>query len=120
MSGTNDKCFAVSKEGRVFELNCIFLATVSFRQIPEFDEYTIRAVYAGFNHSLFETSEGEILSRGYGNDGQLLINELPASNNYNSLKTNINSGASFCVAGNTKRVVFIESTVPTNPPNRPI
>ena len=84
LSGTNEHCLAINKEGRVFGrgsndhgqlgLGEEADSVSSFTEISSLEGYEIRAAYAGGCHSLFETKEGKILSCGSNICGQLLQN----------------------------------------------
>ena len=126
VSGTRNYFLAVSKEGRVFgcgsnEFGKLGLGNETklvsfFTEISSFGGLEIRAAYAGFSHSLFETRDGKILSCGYNINGQLLRSG-PGECVYSPSETTINEGAAFCIAGNGISVVLIGSSPPPNSPN---
>ena len=74
------------------------------------------AVYAGYNHSLFETREYKILSCGNNFFDELLSSD-PGQDIYSPTETRISGGAAFCIAGFNIRVVLIGSSPPPNTPN---
>lgn len=121
VSGTFEHCLAVSDNGRVFgrgSNECGELGTESdwsFTEISSFSNYRIRAAYAGYNHSLFETQDGKILSCGNNFNGQLLFNN--GSGGKSLRETDIN-GASFCIAGYNISHVFIGGSPPNTPGKR--
>ena len=82
LSGTENHCFAVTSEGRVFGRGSNgdgrlgfgegTSSVPSFTEISSLSSYKIRAAYAGSCHSLFETREGKILACGWTYYCQLL------------------------------------------------
>lgn len=130
LSGTEDHCLAVSKEGRVYALGSNKNGQLglgertesvsSFTLILSLGGQQIRAAYAGNNHSLFETQEGKILSCGSNTSGQLLLDRGPCFEIvYSPTKSTITSGATFCIAGLANSIVFI-GCPPPNTPNKRI
>lgn len=127
LSGVFNHFLAVSKKGRVFGrgsnqngklgLGKEKDSVSSFTEILSIQRYKIRSAYAGCNHSLFETSEGKILSCGFNNYGELLLNSGPSESVYSPTETIITSGASFCIAGGCTSAVFIGNSPPPNTPN---
>ena len=128
VSGTRGHCLAVSKEGRVFGLGSnedgrLGLgeeteSVSSFTEISSLLGYEIRAAYAGFSHSLFETREGKILSCGSNFYGQLLLSSGPSKEKvYSPRETTITGGATFCIAGECLSSVFVGGYPPRNTPN---
>lgn len=131
LSGTEWHCLAVNKEGQVFGYgsnDCGRLgfdgqteSVSSFTEISSLSEYKIRAAYAGFNYSLFETKEGKVLSCGYNGCGELLLSSGPSDESvYLPRETVITKDARFCIAGMERTAVFVASDPPTNTPNMPI
>ena len=128
VSGTYEHCLAVSKEGRVFGLGSNergqfglgeeTKSVSSFTEISSLLGYEIRAAYAGYNHSLFETREGKILSCGSNECGELLLSSGPSKEKvYSPRETTITGGATFCIAGNCLSSVFVGGYPPRNTPN---
>ena len=120
MSGTCKPCLTVSKEGRVFGLGsneCGELglgeetkSVSSFTEISSLLGYEIMAAYAGRLHSLFETRKGIILAFGLNDHGQLLLSSGPSEEKvYSPRETTITGGATFCIAGERLRSVFVVS-----------
>lgn len=80
------------------------------------DDKKIVSAYAGFEYSLLKTSDGEILGCGNNRFGQLFIDYNPDMTSYFfPSKTVINSGASFCIAGNHTSFAFINCDPPKSP-----
>ena len=127
LSGTVDHFLAVSKEGRVFGRGSNDYGQLglgegtgqisTFTLISSLERFVIRAAYAGFCHSLFETVEGKILSCGHNGFGELLLSSGPGENIYFPKETTITSGATFCITGNCLNVVFTGIDPPPNSPN---
>ena len=128
ISGTHKHCLAVNKEGRIFGFGSneygqlgIGDGTKSvslFTEISSFKGYKIIASYAGGYHSLFETCNGQILSCGNNDFGQLLLNSGPSIENvYSPRETTITGGSIFCIAGSCLNAVFIGRKPPPNTPN---
>ncbi|KAK8841776.1 hypothetical protein M9Y10_026725 [Tritrichomonas musculus] len=130
LSGTHDFCLCVSSEGRVFGrgsnkngqlgLGEETKSVSSFTEITALFDYGIRAVYAGYGHSLFETREGKILACGSNESGELLLSSGAGNKVYSPMETIITEGATFCIAGVTLSVVFIGDELLPNMPNRRI
>lgn len=79
------------------------------------ERYKIRSVSAGFNHSLFVTQEGKVLSCGENFRGELLLSSVPKDERvYTPTETTITSDAAFCIAGGYLSVVFIGGNPPPN------
>ena len=97
ISGLLSHFFSVNEKGNVFGLEsngCGELgfdkkikSVSSFKNISSLEGYNIRASYAGFSHSLFETNEGKILSCGHNKFAQLLLSREERENVYFPLKT---------------------------------
>ena len=71
---------------------------------------------AEYNHSLFETCEGKVLSLGNNFFDELLSSD-PGQDIYIPTETRISGGAVFCIAGFNISVVLIGSSPPPNTPN---
>lgn len=129
ISGTNNHCLALSEDGRVFGrgLNiCGQLGvgnsigkTNEFIEISSLKNCDIKAVYAGGNHSLFQTASGKIFSCGNNQCGQLIGKNLMNELCFTIIETEITEGATFCVAGSEFSAVFIGCN-PSKCPNRKI
>ena len=127
ISGTNEHCLAVSDDGHVYGYgsnNSGQLGNIeeisnneTFKMILSLEEYNIKAAYAGGYHSLFVTNEGEILSCGSNDCGQLLLENESNKNFHVPTKTVIKSGATFCIAGYHLSAVFVGCNPPPNTPN---
>lgn len=130
LSGTNCHCLAVSRNGTVFGCgsndNGRMGFEARFNNLPVFTEiftlnqYKIRAAYAGCLHSLFETSDGQILSCGCNENGQFFLKNKFSKDVYLPNETKIIEGATFCVAGYRLSAVFIGINPPPNMPNMKI
>lgn len=127
LSGVEGHLLAVSKEGKVFAFgnnnrgalslgNAVNIIT-EFKEITSLRGYNIKAAYAGREHSLFQTSEGKILSCGHDRYGELLIGNCQREYIYLPEETTITGGATFCIVGDGISVVFIGSNPPPNSPN---
>ena len=129
VSGTYEHCLAVSKEGRVFacgsnEYGEIGLgerikSVSSFTEISSLRRYKIKAAYAGYCFSLFQTKNGKILACGRNYCGELLFSKEPnkIDSIYLPIETTIKEGACFCIVGCCLSVVFIGEEPPPNTPN---
>ena len=128
MSGFNDHCLAVSKEGRVFgrgsnERGQLGLgekkrASPRFVEIRSLIGKGVRAAHAGNRHSLFESREGKVLSCGNNSYGQLFLSTGPSKSCvYSPTDTTVASGATFCIAGPAFSMIFIGTSPPPNTPN---
>ena len=131
LSGSCDHCLAVSSEGRVFGRGSNSHGQLGFEQgrseVPSFtvisslSGHEVRAAYAGFYHSLFETREGKVLACGWSYYGELLLSSGPSDEYvYSPAETTITGGATFCVAGSYMSAVFIGVDPPPNTPNMPV
>ena len=128
ISGTYQHCLAVSEEGCVFVFGMndggvlgIEMTTTHvdpFTQNEALNSMKIIAGYAGFGHTLFQTSDGKILACGFDNYGELL-DKAAQEDIYLPAETDIKNGAKFCIAGNSLSVVFT-SNPPANTPNMKI
>ena len=129
ISGTSDHCFAVCKNGQVFGYGSnsqgrLGIGTDAFNvsefiQILPLNEYKITFASAGWNHSLFITSEGKVLACGSNYCGQLFLNKnLQNDIFYLPVETMINEDATFCIAGNSLSAVFVGCQPPPNTPNK--
>ena len=128
VSGTNEHFLAVSREGRVFGrgsnsygqlgLGQQTSSISSFTEISSLKGHKIRAAYAGYSHSLFETREGKILACGWNCLGSLLLSSDTNENVYSPKETTITESATFCIAGGSLSTVFIGGDPPPNTPNR--
>lgn len=129
VNGTFNHCFAVSKEGKVFgygsnqygelgmKLEDTTIDVNEFTEVLSLNKYKIKNAYAGFDHSLFRTENGKILACGSNYSGQLLNKEQSEEFFYLPIETDIQSEATFCVAGFGCSSVFINYD-PLNSPNR--
>ena len=99
VSGTYNHCLAINKDGRVFgcrsnELGKLSLekrikSVSSFTEIESLIGHEIKAAYAGYNHSLFQTRESKILSCGSNYSAQLLINSKLGEKVYQPTETTL-------------------------------
>lgn len=129
ISGTFKHVLAVSKEGKVFgsgenEYGKLGIGkdipnTKKFVEITDLKDKIIH-VYAGNNHSLFQTTSGKIIACGKNNLGQLLLENGPSENVYSPIETSIKKDASFCIAGNCLSAVFVNADPPAYMPNKKI
>lgn len=130
VSGTYTHCLAVSKEGHVFGCGSNSSGQLgfdeginsvsSFKLISSLGENKIKAVYAGYGNSLFETHEGKILSYWYNNYGELLLGDISSQNVYIPTEIKNIESVAFCIAGGNLSVIFIGGSPPPNTPNRMI
>ena len=129
ISGTFSHCFAVCSEGEVFVYGSISSGalclgegvseTDKFTKVASLEKYKITGASAGSSHSLFRTEDGKVLSCGGNSFGQLMLDRFDFNEKiYSPVETTIESGASFCIAGNTVSAVFVGEELPPNMPNR--
>lgn len=123
--------FAVTNEGQVFgrgenQFGQLGIGKKTecedkFIEITALKGKKISHAYAGYDHSLFQAEDGQILSCGKNNFGQLLLENGPSKDcDYTPVETSVKSGAKFCIAGNCLSVVFVDSNPPPNTPNMKI
>lgn len=127
LSGTHHHCLALNKEGHVFVrgsssdgalgLGESTKSVSSFTEISSLRGCGIIAVYAGENHSLFQTREGKIFACGSNSNGELLLSSGSGSNVYSPIETSFKSEVAFCIAGAYTSTVFIGSGPPPKTPN---
>ena len=134
ISGSDDHCFAVTKEGHVFGRGSNQFGKLgigenltksdTFIEIESLFQYKIRNAYAGKTHSLFQTFDGKVLACGRNTYGQLFLEEGLSDQKiflkkvFTPEKTMVESGASFCVAASCISVVFIGFDPPNSPNKR--
>lgn len=123
ISGTNDSFLAVSEDFKVFGYGsnlsgklCFGKRTEyfnKFKKISALKKFRIVSVFAGFDHSLFQTNDGRVLSCGDNRNGQLLLNEKPREKKFDSPEETIfYKNAKNCIAGCRLSFVFIDVTIP--------
>lgn len=123
--GTWNHCFVVSEEGKVFgngsnEFGQLGLE-LKTREISEFTEikslskYKIKTAYAGYDHSIFHTSDGKILACG-SNHYKQFPNDVTTKLCFIPIELQIKKNVTFCIAGGNLSVLFI-GDVPANCPN---
>ncbi|KAK8871923.1 hypothetical protein M9Y10_007669 [Tritrichomonas musculus] len=131
ISGTREHCLAVTSNGRVYGYgfnNCGQLGMPQstskldrFQQIASLRMYNIKAAYAGYVHSLFQTDDGMILACGKTNYASLLIAKSSLSDLISTpTKTVIEKGASYANAGMFLSAVFVGCQAPNNAPNKKV
>ncbi|KAK8895314.1 hypothetical protein M9Y10_023760 [Tritrichomonas musculus] len=127
ISGTYEHFLAVTKDQKVLAFGKLLSEQFktkkkknyqNFELIKGLDYKKIAKAYAGQNHSLFQTENGDILACGCNDFGQLLIDASDL--NYGKLFMTPIEGASFCIAGNKISAVFTGNDLPPNMPNRRI
>lgn len=128
ISGSFEHCFVVCEDGSVFcrgsnDFGQLGIgrkpaATKEFTEILPLKKIPITSAYAGYSHSLFQTSTGMILACGLNQYGELLLESGPCEEMiYTPVETMIKSGASFCIAGQCISAVFNEYDPPPKTPN---
>lgn len=128
LSGTNDHCLAVTKEGRVFGRGSNGLGqlglgkgksrVLSFTEIVSLN-CKIRSAYAGFALSFFESIDGKVIACGCISSGELLIDSGAGDDVYEPTEITVTGGSAFCVTGFGLSMIFI-GKVPQNSPNMQI
>lgn len=116
VSGFFYHCFAISEDNRIFGIGsnkdgrlCLgenIESVKIFTEISLLSKYKIKNVYAGLDHSLFQTVDGKILACGSNEFGQLMTNKNSEQNVYEPIDTGI-SGATFCLVGYRNSAIFI-------------
>lgn len=110
LNGLFRHCFVVTDEGVVYvkgedTSGCLCLgedvSSVSkFTKISSLSKYKIKAAFAGYSHSFFQTAKGKFLACGYNYYGQLHINEKKTDEYYTSpIETSIKNDVTFIIAG---------------------
>lgn len=128
ISGSFEHCFAVSEDGTVFCCGSNDFGQLGigrkpanlkhFTEVSSLSKYQITAAYAGYSHSLFQTSSGMILACGGNICGELLLDSPPSEEKiYTPVETSIKSDAIFCIAGECLSAVFYEFDPPPKTPN---
>lgn len=130
ISGIFQHCLAVTDDGKVFVrggdlsnngylgLGKNIKSPDKFKEIKSLNKYKIVAVYAGTNHSLFQTEDGLILGCGDNTYGQLLLSSGPCrQKTYRPVETIVTS-AKFCIVGDCSTVIFKNYEPPMNPNKR--
>lgn len=121
ISGTFDYCLAVSEDYRVFHCSAGSNRIESFNEIIELKDKQIKAAYAGYNHSLFQTNEGKLFACGNNDYGQLLFKTGPSNEDtVTPTETYISGGATFCIAGYQLSAIYLIKDPPLNSPNKKI
>ena len=128
ISGSFEHCFVVCEDGSVFcrgsndfvQLGIVRkpAATQEFIEVLPLKKIQITSAYAGYSHSLFQTSDGMILACGLNQYGELLLESGPCEEKiYTPVETMIKDGAYFCIAGQCISAVFNEYDPPPKTPN---
>lgn len=128
ISGVCQHIIAVSKDGCAFVRGDNFcgqlglrkttFSVINFFEISSLHKFKIVAAYAGFSHSLFQTSEGKLLACGNNCNGQLLLSCGPSKDEISDPTETIMKNVSFCVAGNGTTAIFKNYVPPMNPNKR--
>lgn len=128
VSGSFVHCLAVRKDGRVFGRGPNDCCQLGFRKdkqnIPRFTlvhslkSFEITNVFAGCAHSLFLTKNGRLITCGKNYYGELFLNEGPSREYVYPPSEIVNYTASFCIAGCCTSVIFVDSEIPQNCPNK--
>ena len=128
ISGSCDHCFAISNTGSVYArgqnktgklgLNGIKYA-YQFTEIQSLKKYKIKSVSTSRYHSLFMTSEGQILACGNNRFGQLLLGKPSKGSIFAPTETVIKKDATLIIAGNSLSAIFL-NYIPPNSSNRPV
>lgn len=121
ISGSYCHFLAVCDDGRVFcqESNHYddFGNSIYGSDAAKFTEISslrnIVSASAGYNHSLFLTSKGEVFACGNNNYGEC----FSPNSCYSPKKTLITNGATFAIAGKCLSAVFVGVQPPPNTPN---
>lgn len=129
VSGTFEHCFVITEDGKVFGIGSNENGKLGigketekvneFTEIKSLSKYKIKAAYAGWSHSLFQTENGKILACGSNTAGELLGPNTSRESIFIPVETTINEGANFCIAGKGLSCAFI-GVDPIMSPNRPI
>ncbi|KAK8892053.1 hypothetical protein M9Y10_029275 [Tritrichomonas musculus] len=129
ISGTKKHAFAITEDGKVLGCGSNISGQIGlgneiktspkFEEIPSFKNMQITSAYAGYQHSLFQNSQGAIFACGTNSNGELLLkSELKKDIVYTPLRTIIKEGASFCITGFGLSCVFVSCQPPCNIPNK--
>lgn len=131
IAGTFLHCFAVCKDGRVFGIGnnwkCKLAMSKETKNVSKFTiveslkKYKIVAAFAGYDHSLFKTSDGKILACGSNANGEILLNnEITDDIVFPPVEMTGNDNIPFCIAGSYVSIMFQDGELPNNLPNQKI
>lgn len=128
ISGACDFCFAVLNDGRVFARgNNAFCklglpeetgSVSKFTLVESLGKYKIVSVFNGSYHSIFKTSENEMIVCGQNDCGQLFVPRKESV--YPPEEVQICKGFSFCVAGSWSSAAFFGMEEPPHFSNKKI
>ena len=90
-----------------------------FTEIKVLADSKIVSVFAAASHSLFITSEGNVIGCGTNGCGQLMLKDgICQPKVYPPKKAEINGVVPFCITGNAISIIFLNVTAPQNTPNQ--
>ena len=70
-----------------------------FEKVDTLKKFKIKRAYAGVEHSLFLTNNGDVLACGCNNSGEIPGTDQPSDDDFYSIFDTKIKNASFCIAG---------------------
>lgn len=126
VSGNSYHCFIVLEDGRIFGYGANYSCCLgfsdetnsvdSFAEIESLKDYKIVAAFAGYNHSIFKTSESKMIVCGNNKYGNLFI--PPKEFVFPPEEVGEYQGFKFCITGYLVSTVFMDIDPPPNIGNR--
>lgn len=123
ISGTFKHCFAVNDKGEVFGFGSNYHGKLGlgmdcesveeFVKIEQLKKFKIKNAYAGVEHSLFLTIDGDVMACGCNDSGEIPGTDSPSSDNVYSIFDTKIKNAAFCIAGYSVSAIFVQ----IEPPN---
>lgn len=121
--------FAVTESGQVFAYGSNYHGKLGlgmdveeaekFTHVDALKKFKIKRAYAGVEHSLFLTDEGQILACGSNSSGEIPGTSEPSEDDFYSIFDTKIRNVSFCIAGYSLSAIFKECE-PPNCPNKRI
>lgn len=129
ISASFKHCFAVTESGEVFAYGDNYHGKLGlgmdvekaekFEKVDTLKKFKIKRAYAGVEHSLFLTNNGDVLACGCNNSGEIPGTDQPSDDDFYSIFDTKIKNASFCIAGYSVSAIFV-GCEPPNCPNKRI